>query len=56
MGETREYVKCTNGARQVGGGALLMGVSVSPIVSTLGGSVGREGKFDLALLQEDEDP
>jgi len=30
-------VKHTNGARQVGGGATLMGVSVSPTVSTLGG-------------------
>ena len=33
-------VKRTNGARRVGGGTSLMGVSVSPTVSTLGGSVG----------------
>jgi len=33
-------VKRTNGARGMGGGALLMGVSVSPTVSTLGGSIG----------------
>jgi len=32
-------VKRTNGARRVGCGALLMGVSVSPTVSTLRGSV-----------------
>ena len=43
-------VKRTNGARRVGGGALLIGVSVSPTVTTLGGSVGSEGKYDLALL------
>jgi len=33
-------VKRTNGACQVGGRASLMGVSVSPTVSRLGGSVG----------------
>ena len=33
-------VKRTNGARRVGCGASLMGVSVSPTFSTLGGSVG----------------
>ena len=33
-------VKCTNGARRMGGGASLMGVSISPAVSTLGGSIG----------------
>jgi len=33
-------VKRTNGARGVGGGASLMGVSVSPAVSALGGLVG----------------
>ena len=33
-------VKRTNGARQVGCGASLMGVSVSPTVLTLRGSVG----------------
>jgi len=49
-------VKRTNGTRRVGCGASLMGVSVSPTVSTLGGSIGREGKFDLALLREEEDP
>jgi len=32
-----------------------MGVSVSPAVSALGGSIGRECKFDVALLREDED-
>ena len=49
-------VKCTNGARGVGGGASLMGVSVPPAVLTLGGSGGGEGKFDLAFLREDDDP
>ena len=49
-------VKRTNGARGVGGGASLMGVSVSPAVLTLGGSGGGEGKFDLAFLREDDDP
>jgi len=48
-------VKRTNGARRVGGGASLISVSVSPTVSTLGGSGGGEGKFDLAFLREDED-
>jgi len=43
-------VKHTNGARGVGGGASLMGVSVSPAVLTLGGLGGGEGKFDLAFL------
>jgi len=33
-------VKRTNGARRVGGGASLIGVSVSPTVLTLGGSAG----------------
>ena len=42
--------------RRVGGRASLMGVSVSPAVSTQGGSIRRERKFDLALLREDEDP
>jgi len=49
-------VKRTNGARGVGGGASLMGVSVSPAVLTLGDSGGGEGKFDLAFLREDDDP
>jgi len=49
-------VKRTNGARGVGGGASLMGVSVSPAVLTLGGLGGGEGKFDLAFLREDDDP
>jgi len=49
-------VKHTNGARGVGGGASLMGVSVPPAVLTLGGSGGGEGKFDLAFLREDDDP
>jgi len=49
-------MKCTNGACGVGGGASLMGVSLSPAVLTLGGSEGGEGKFDLAFLREDDDP
>jgi len=49
-------VRRTNGARGVGGGASLMGVSVSPVVLTLGGSGGGEGKFDLAFLREDDNP
>jgi len=49
-------MKRTNGTRGVGGGASLMGVSVSPAVSTLGGSGEGEGKFDLAFLGEDDDP
>jgi len=49
-------MKRSNGARWVSCGASLMGVSVSPTVSTLGGSLGREGKFDLAFLREDEGP
>jgi len=48
--------KRTNGARGVGHGASLKGVSVCPTVLTLGGSIGSEGKFDLAFLREDEDP
>jgi len=43
-------VKRTNGARQVGSGASLMGVSRSPLVSTLAGSIGRERNLCLALL------
>jgi len=43
-------MKRTNGARGVGGGASLMGVSVSPAVLTLGGSGRGEGKSDLAFL------
>ena len=43
-------MKCTDRARGVGGGASLMGVSISPTVSTLGGSGGGEAKFDLAFL------
>jgi len=49
-------MKRTNGARGVGGGASLMGVSLSPGVLTLGGYGGGEGKFDLAFLREDDDP
>jgi len=49
-------VKGTNRARGVGGGASLLGVSVSPAVLTLGGSGGGEGKFDHAFLREDDDP
>jgi len=43
-------VRRTNGASRVVGGASLMGVFVSPTVLALAGSIGREGKFDLALL------
>jgi len=49
-------VKATNRARRVASATSLMGVSVAPAVSTLGGSAGREGKFDFAFLREDEDP
>jgi len=49
-------MKRTDGARWVGGGASLMGVSVSPAVLRLGGSVGGVGKFDLAFMRENEDP
>ena len=49
-------VKRTNGARRVGGRAPPVGASVSPAVSTQGGSIGRESKFDPAFLREDEDP
>jgi len=48
-------VKRTNGALRVAGGASLMGMSVSPAVSTLGGSRGGEGKLDLTFLGEDDD-
>jgi len=43
-------MKPTNGARGVGGGASLIGVSVSPTVYALGGSEGGQGKFDLVFL------
>jgi len=49
-------VKCTNGARGGGGGASLMGVSVSPAVLTLAGSGGGEGNFELSFLREDDHP
>jgi len=49
-------MKRTNGARGVGGGASLMGVSVSPAILTLGRLGGGEGKFDLSFLREDDDP
>jgi len=49
-------VKRTNGARGVGGGASLMGMSISPAVLALGGSAAGEGKFDLPFLREDDDP
>jgi len=49
-------MKRTNGARGVGGGASLMGVSVSPAVLTLEGSGGGEGKLNLASLRQDDDP
>jgi len=45
----------TNGARRVGGGASLMGMSVSPAVSTLGRLCGGEGKLNLKLLRADDD-
>jgi len=48
-------MKRTNGACRVVGGASVMGVSESPAVSALEGSIGRELKFDLALRREDED-
>ena len=47
-------VKRTNGARGVGGGASLMGVSVFPAILTLGGSGGGEGKFNLTFLRQDD--
>ena len=46
-------MKRPNGACQVGGGASLMGVAVSPTVSTRGGSGGRESKLNVGLLQQD---
>ena len=49
-------VKRTNGARGVGGGASLMGVSVSPTVPALGSSGGGEGNLVLSFLREDDDP
>ena len=55
-GSRASMVKRTNRARRVGGGASLMGVSVSPTVSSLGGSGGGEGKLNLAFLREDDDP
>jgi len=48
-------VNHTNRARRVGGGASLMGVSVSPTVAILRGSGGGEGKHNLAFLREDDD-
>jgi len=47
-------MKRTKGTRGVGGGASLMSVSVSPVVSTLAGSGGGEGKFDLVFRGEDD--
>jgi len=55
-GSRASMVKRTNRARGVGGGASLMGVSVSPAVLTLGGLGGGEGKFNLAFLREDDNP
>ena len=43
-------MKHTNGARGVGGGVSLIRVSISPSVSTAGGSGGGEGKFNLGFL------
>jgi len=48
-------MKRTNRVRQIGDGASWMSVSISPTVSTLGGSGGGEGKFNLAFLREDDD-
>jgi len=48
-------MKRTDGTRGVGCGASLMSVSVSPAVSTLGGSGGGEGKLNLAFLRENDD-
>ena len=48
-------MKRTNGARRVCGGASLMGASVSPAVSAVGGSGCGEGKFNLAFLREADD-
>ena len=44
-------IKRTNRAHGGGGRPLLMGVSVSPTVCTLGGSGGGEGKFDLGFCE-----
>jgi len=49
-------VKRTNGARWVGGGVSLIGVSRSPTLSTLGGLVGQEGKFHLGFLCKHDGP
>jgi len=49
-------MKCIDWARRVGGAASLRRVSVSPTVSTLGGSGGGEGKCNLTFLREDADP
>jgi len=38
-GSCESMVQCTNGACRVGGGAALMGVSVSRTVSKLGGAI-----------------
>ena len=46
-------MKHRNGACWVGGGASLMGVSVSPAVSALGAPAGSEGKFNLGPLYKD---
>ena len=48
--EPREYGDAYKWGTWLGGGGSLMGVSVPPAVSTLGGSGGGEGKFDLAFL------
>ena len=48
-------MKCRDGARRVGGGALLSSVSVSLGVSTRRGAACREGKLDLAFLGENDD-
>ena len=52
--EPREYDEPHKWGMSGGWRASLVGVSVSPTVSTLGGSGGGEGKFDLAFLREDD--
>jgi len=48
--EPHEYGEAHKWGTWGGGGALLMGVSVSPAVLTLGGSGGQEGQFNLTFL------
>jgi len=48
-------MKQTNKESGVRGGTLLSSVSVSPAALTLGGVAGREVKFDVVFLREDDD-